>query len=372
MWIIAGVGLAAASLVAYGVVSGAMETPGWLESECVYLGCGEGPAAALQGDPAGPYRWCMMGEYLEESGEKQAATVCFRRAVELGRGVPPVLMRVANSYLGRGENAEAVALMRDVLGQVSVYDGVIFGSYRRLGVPVAEVLDSGLPDDGRVWKAYFEDLLGSGEVDEAALAWGKMGERGYRDDELAGRYAGYLLRHKLYDKAVTTWAEQLDGRADGYPEKNRVYNGDFERELSGNPLDWRLRAPQGVEVERVGEGWEGSHALALRFDGSRNVVLRGVSVVVPVGAGRYRFRARMKTEGMTTDRGVYLLVHAGGRELWRSKELIGTNEWREFEAVVRVRRTAPVMIELRREESLRIDNKVWGTVWLDGVELAPL
>jgi len=90
-----------------------------------------------------------------------------------------------------------------------------------------------------------------------------------------------------------------------------------------------------------------------------------------VRAGRYRFRARVRTKGMTTDRGVYVLVHGGGRELWRSEELIGTNDWHEIEAVVRVRRAAPVVIELRREESLRIDNKVWGTFWLDGVELAP-
>jgi hypothetical protein len=353
----------AAALVLYGVASppiltGLVDGPGT-------------PEAALAGDSGNPYRWCELGEALALRGETQRAMHCMRRAAELGGGVPPVLMRAANFWISEEKEREALDLMGRVLVQSDEFDGVIFGYYRRLEIPISEVLARGLPDDERTWLAYFDDVLGWAEPAAGELVWSNLQRRGWNTDETAGKMVGYLVDQHLYDRAVAVWAEQLEEWAGDYPVRNLVYNGGFERELTGTALDWWVRPTQGVRLERVPEGREGGWALRLEFDGTRNDILRNVAQRAFLEPGWYQWSACVRTEGVTTDKGIYVSVTAPGVDQ-RSEAMNGTNDWTELSGSFRARpNTTEVRLELRRDESLKIDNKLWGTVWVDWIRVEP-
>ena len=89
--------------------------------------------------------------------------------------------------------------------------------------------------------------------------------------------------------------------------------------------------------------------------------------------GTYRFRAYAKTEGLSTDRGLAVRVvdvEAPGRLDVRTEELTGTSEWKLLEKKFTAGRgTKLVEIQLSREPSLKFDDKIQGTLWLDGATL---
>lgn len=93
-----------------------------------------------------------------------------------------------------------------------------------------------------------------------------------------------------------------------------------------------------------------------------------------VKPGTYRFEAEMRASEITTDQGVgFRIVDAeDGRRLdVRTERLRGTTDWRRVELRFRTpERTKLVEIQVVREPSLKFDNKISGTVWIDEVVLA--
>jgi hypothetical protein len=56
----------------------------------------------------------------------------------------------------------------------------------------------------------------------------------------------------------------------------------------------------------------------------------------------------------------------------RTDPLTGTHEWTKVERVfVTEARTTLVQVEIMRQASVRIDNKITGKAWIDAVELLP-
>ncbi len=92
--------------------------------------------------------------------------------------------------------------------------------------------------------------------------------------------------------------------------------------------------------------------------------------------GTYRLRAYAKTEGLSTDRGLSVRVfdvESPGRLDARTEELTGTQEWRLLEKTFRAGRgTRLIEVQLSREPSLKFDDKIRGTLWMDGVTLERL
>jgi hypothetical protein len=95
-----------------------------------------------------------------------------------------------------------------------------------------------------------------------------------------------------------------------------------------------------------------------------------MAVVEP---GMYRFRVLMQTEAVTTDEGVgFRIVDAEDPQRLdiTTERLAGTQSWREVEQAFRVpERTRLLKIEISRKPSLKLDNKISGTVWVDAAVL---
>jgi len=326
----------------------------------------------LRRSPADPYRWCELAEALSGAGQEEQAAFCMRRAVELGSMTPPVRMRAANFHFSRGEPARVMEEGRDVLAMVSDFDGILFSSYRRLGIPAEEVLKAGLPDEARPLGAYLRYVLRHEEPATAALVWRELDERGVLDDTLARDYVQYLLKRKLNREASAAWIAYLGERRGDYGITNRVFNGAFEREFTGAPLDWRATQADGAAAAReAGSGRDGSGALRLEFDGTKNVVYRHLSQLSYLPHGSYRLRAMAKSELLTTDQGPYLQVTGSspaGRLNAKTGQVRGSNGWLPLEVKFSVPQGGMlVTLAIRRDESWRIDNKIRGTLWVDEI-----
>ncbi len=331
---------------------------------------------ALRGDLASPYRWCDLGEALTGTGQIQKARYCFGRAVHLGPGIPPILMRAANFHFRLSEPRQGLPHTARVMELAPDYDAIIFSYYDRL-IPDAAVVLPHLRGNVRAVLAYFRHLAATGQGSAAAATWAWLKQAGTTDDRLAGEYLDFLIRSHRYKEAAQTWAAHLGPRSAGYPGSTLLFDGGFESEPTGVVFDWRITPVQGVEVVReTGSAREGRTALRISFLGTVNVDYSDVGQTAYIWPGRYRFRALARTEGLTTDQGVLLRLfdpESPGRVLAETEQLRGTNDWKRLEAVFAApAATNLVTVRICRQRSRRFDSKIQGTVWIDAVSLEPV
>ncbi len=351
--------------------------------ERLWAGELEGPAgaveaftAAVRRDPASPYRWCELGEALAESGQIERARYCFRRGAALGPGTPSVLMRVANFHFGREETRQALAYTRQVLELTPEYDQAVFGSYARLGVRLGEALAHGIPHEKRAAQAWFRQLLAGGSTGDAAEVWRWLAGSGFGETRLADEYAAFLLRARQYEEAARVWASQPGASADGYPERNLLFNGGFERAPAGETLDWRISGLEGAEAARDDAvAASGRWSLRIHFEGRANVTYQHVMQRAVAKPGPCRFQALLRTAGITTDQGIGFQIADAedpGRLDVKTPRLLGTHDWTRIERTfVAPPQTRLLEVRVIREPSLKFDNKIGGTAWIDDVRLAP-
>ena len=325
---------------------------------------------AVGRDPASPYRWCDYAEARLAAGDSEGARGCMRRGIELGPYIGPVLMRGVNFAFRTGDGAGALEYGKRLVGLTGEYDNAVFTVWERMETPAARVLEGGMPD-GRAAQAYHRHLMGRGAAGEARASWEWLVRRGFADDRLADENAGFLLRVHEPDEAVRAWAAY--GREAGYPGGNAVFNGGFERASAGTVFDWRVDRVEGVSVERDRGAAEGVWALRLNFDQSRNVRYAHVSQRAVVQAGAWRFEGRMRTEGITTDEGLGFRIYdaeAPQRLDARTERLTGTHGWTRLGARLAVGSATRVLcVQVVREPSLKFDNKLGGTAWIDAISL---
>jgi hypothetical protein len=175
---------------------------------------------------------------------------------------------------------------------------------------------------------------------------------------------------------MEAWALYAGSRSPGYPEAERVFNGGFESDSSGSPFDWGMGKAPGAALDfdtEVRHG--GARSLRVQFDGSENVTRTGLQETVVLKPGRYRFRAWVRGKDLSTDEGVALNVvgQDGPGPSFTSEAVKGSTEWKlvERELVAPVG-TGLVMIRLERRASLKFDNLLKGTLWVDDVSIRPI
>ena len=105
-------------------------------------------------------------------------------------------------------------------------------------------------------------------------------------------YMLFLAHHKRFELAYYTWLQFLP--PDQLKRAGFLFNGNFESDPSGSPFDWSIDRGSGVNVEivRAAAGDTGRH-LRIVF-GEGRAQFRGVSQIVLLSAGRYRFKSQFK------------------------------------------------------------------------------
>jgi len=327
----------------------------------------------LREDPASPYRWCDLGEAFLQDGQNKKARYCFEQARLLAPDIPPIWMRAMFFHLQNDETPAALHCSARVLQLVPDYDQVIFNYYDRFVPRVAEVLPH-LAGNRRAGQLYFRHLLKSAATEDVALAWTWLRDRSFAQDRLAAEYLDFLLSHKESSEAAKTWASYLAARRGDYPDRNLIFNGDFESEPTGAALDWRITDIPGVDTNRdPRSGRSGGASLHIVFHGTENLNYGHTSQTVCVHPGEYRFQAFVRTKDLTTDEGLrFHLVdpESAARLDVHTGQLTGTNDWTKIEKTLTIPPgTNVIAVQLCRLPSWKFDNKIDGEAWLAGVSL---
>ena len=115
-------------------------------------------------------------------------------------------------------------------------------------------------------------------------------------------------------------------------------------------------------------------ALRLQFDGTQNLGDLRISQTTYLPAGRYRFRAYIRTEEISTDEGISIRVtfEDAPKQLdFMGGGLRGSNDWTLVEHRFALAASGLVRVSLARKPSFRFDNLIKGTMWMDQASIEP-
>jgi len=297
--------------------------------------------------------------------------------VALGPEIPPVLRCSANFYHGAGDDEPALKLGARVLDKSDVYQSAILDFYRDSKVSVYDILSRGLPPGPRAVQTYLRYWIQLGDLGTAKIAWDWTLTHHDADVPAARDYVNFLFRNYKYKDAADAWVVFLGDRRNGYREANWLFNGDFETEPSGVPFDWKIAGVEGQVDTMIdsSQSHTGKRSLRIRFAGTENVNYANTVQKTSVPQGTYRFSAYIRTQDITTDKGVAFRIfdpEDSSNLDARTEQFIGTTAgWTRVERTVRVPREAKLLeVQVIREPTLKFDNRVSGTAWIDTVSLS--
>ena len=319
---------------------------------------------AVRRDPASAYRWCELGEALLEGGQPHQAKAAMNRAVELGAKAPAVLLRNFNLLVRLQEIRQALPLAARILALVPDYDDYLFGSFTRWKMPIADVLELGLPRDLRAVHAYARFLARSQDAERLDPLWTWMSSRFPPDRKLVYSYLQFLIDQRRFEDAKQITIVHLGRRQEDLAGANLIYNAEFRSELEGNPLDWQIREVSGAQVRFVRGDNDSRRVLRIEFDGKENVNFAHVSQTLIAEPGNYEFSAHVKSENLTTDQGVSFrftdLEDSKRLDAW-TQQNTGSSDWHVLRQTVTVPAGSRlVQIQLVRKPTIKFDNKIGG------------
>lgn len=331
----------------------------------------------LQRDPHDPYRWADLGEAFLDAGQKEDARYCYGQVLAIAPQSAPFLLRVANFHFQIGENKIALSITARILKLIPDYDSIIFSEYTRFVDHAEDVLQYGLPQDPRAARSWLQFLIQAGRLGDAQRTWDWVAGRAYADDAAAGEYVGFLIRQGHPDLAASAWTQHLGTRSGDYRKSTYLFNGDFESEPTPSPFDWTVARTQGAEVTRdCTTAWAGKCSLRISFAGTENLEFAAASQRAFLPSGPYHFRAFIRTEGLTTDQGLRFRIsdaEVPSRMDVIFEQFTGTMPWSVVEHDLRVPpQTRLLQVQVVRQASMKFDNRVGGTAWIDDVTLEPI
>lgn len=332
----------------------------------------------LDRDASSAYRWTDMGEVFTAAADLPKAEYCYRMAAQLAPHDPEILSAIGAFYATEGNTEASVAALSAILrlpGASSdpILKHNVFVYYERLGIRSKGLLSQALPDapSARDYLRYL--MRESPNTPAAEQVWRWILSRSFEDEPLTIDYVNFLFAKKQFDAAQDAWLSQFSSRGDGYSRRSPVFNGGFEYEWTAGLPDWRFDALNGVNARRDrGSTFDGQYSLRIDFTGNDNPDFHNVQESVFVQPGLYRLEGHIRTREITSEQGVRLRVVSAtdGRVLAETEDLTGTNDWKRLDTVVQIPPGVRVVtLQVARRRSIRIDNQLTGTAWVDSVKL---
>jgi hypothetical protein len=235
------------------------------------------------------------------------------------------------------------------------------------------VIEHGLPLDKGMAQRWFRHVLE--RRDDAGAAWSWLERNHFTDNHAASTYLEALVNAREYRSAAGIWKQYLGNRAGDYPESNALFNGGFETEPTGAVFDWRIEPAAGIDASiDFHQTHSGKSSLKLHFSGDENLRYHHVTQMAYVDPGRYRFRAFVKTTGITTDEGIRFHIFGEGAAAKLdviTEPVCGTTAWTRIEKRLAVPEDIRIVkVEITRLPSLQFANKIAGDAWIDDVSLS--
>jgi hypothetical protein len=331
-------------------------------------------SALLNQDPSNPLVWCTYAELLSANRQTQPAAEAFERAIALGPGMSPVLMRAANFDFAQGFQDRGFEMTRRILGQTDAFNQILFSYLTRSGLPVSRLAGMAVPPLPSAAGAWFDWLRRSGSDLELRELWSWIWKNQLVDRRGATDFAWAFWNRKAFASAQDVWEDWLGRSGNGYllPQRlapQRLANVRFEDQPNGSPFDWKVTPADGVEIRR-------NDGLEIRFSGTANINFANVSQFTTVSPGRYRFSAEINAEGVTTDEGPFFHIFDPGNPSRLSVESppakgTAARSWITLDVLV-APSTQALQIQIERRPSQKFDNKIGGTLHVYQVSLVPV
>jgi len=329
---------------------------------------------ALRLDPGSPERWSDMAEAMHATGRDDQTQYCLQQELLSAPHLPHVAMRAAGMYFRLGNRAEALQLTHRVVEETEDYDANVFQAWQRLGGTATDVYGLGVGSNARAGKGYFRFLLNSSDDDPSiGAAWAELQSRGMAGVDEARFYAASLTAAHDFERAANIESAVL-------PEG--VWNGGFEKDWTGEGLDWHVQSARGVLVSRdTAVRHSGAASLRMEFDGSSRDEFSFVSETRSLPAGspksRWKLRAMLRTEikaselgGLVSGVGIRVVDPENGNILGRSAMVKASQEWTRVEVTLDAApRARPVRIEILHPTTEPTEYSMTGTAWVDDVTL---
>jgi tetratricopeptide (TPR) repeat protein len=335
---------------------------------------------AVNIDPCSDAYWMALGEAYEQTGEIEHARQAFETAVSDYPSSAEVHWRYGSFLLRQAQLPQAYAEIHRALAANPALTTLAISRVWRASHDPQVLLAQVLPNNDGVLRDALAWLVNAHEPQAALQVWDRLAAAGKPMSlKIASPLVDLLIASQQGDDARTVWARALalSGNAADEPGPHSlVFNGGFERDSANDGLDWHLDAAPGVTYAYdTARPHSGRQALSVAFDGSQNMSYRGVWQFVPVRPSTsYHFSAALRTAGITTDKGLGIVISfpGSGQPPVYLEPLTGDHEWLTQQADFT---TAPgtriAQIWLSRDPSQKFDNKLAGTIWLDDISLVP-
>jgi hypothetical protein len=326
--------------------------------------------------------WADLGAAYDWAGSSSQAVGAFQKAHFLFPNSPQINWRLANFDFRTGRTLEALSALKRVLSEDSSAQRNVFMLVTRATNDRKAILNVMLPPQGPLLFAYLNFEAEKGDLDGAQEVWARIIQSNLEFNlHQAFPYLDALIHHRKADQLAETWSiltkrfpALVGPDGDG---SNLVTNGSFRRDILNGGLDWRVVPVEGVTVGLSVESPCGdARALRITFDGSRNLDYSHVVQYVRVQpATRYRFSSQARAEGITTDTGPRFEISDAynmNRLFASTENVLGTSDWSEQHAEFTTGSdTHLLLIRIARPPSSKLDNKIFGSVWVTHVLLKP-
>ena len=122
--------------------------------------------SALQIDPSSAYRWADLADTEIDARNIDGGRFCIHRALALAPGNPAILFRSANFFLRIQDYPETIQRLFAVLRNpdLAAYYDRVFRLYSQMDVPLADLLNEGIPRSPDAANSFLRFWVGSRQV----------------------------------------------------------------------------------------------------------------------------------------------------------------------------------------------------------------
>jgi len=221
------------------------------------------------------------------------------------------------------------------------------------------------------WRAPLLREIQGGKHGQAERVFDLLLQAGDLDPTEQRGWIEALMGQQRWGEAYAYWVPAVPpGQA-----LTPVFNGSFERPISGYGFDWRIVRVPGVAVDLQADANPALGQVAhIRFN-HRPAAHAGLQQALLLAPGRYRFRVRMRADQLRSDGGlewVLLCASSGHGPLGTSERLSGTFAWTTLTWEAQVPETCPGQwLRLRNPVPSGIGQFVSGQAWVAEVSAVP-
>ncbi len=195
-------------------------------------------------------------------------------------------------------------------------------------------------------------------------------------NKIANEYVSFLLKNNQPEAASHAWVQYAANRDPNYPDTTVSLTA-ASIAPTGSQFDWTVEEAPGanIDFDKI-RSHAGSRSLRIDFNGAQNLSSVGLHQTVFLKPGRYRFHAYVRSNDLSTDEGISFRVaneRAPKNLSFTTEPVLGSHDWTlvQHSFVVSPAAAGLIHIRLVRTPSLRFDNLIKGTLWIDDVSISP-